>query len=73
MLLAEANIETIIDPGEGADPDKEVLGRYVKAMKKDRLRVLREIKASRKQEDMEAEAKDSEVATRKGSKKRRLE
>lgn len=72
-LLKEANIEALIDPGEGTDPDKEVLSRHVKAMRKDRSRVLKEIKALREKEEAEAEAGASEAAKEKGSKRRRLE
>lgn len=72
-LLREANIETLIDPGEGGDPDREVLGRHVKAMRKDRLRVLKEIKALREKEEAETEAGTSQAAKEKSSKRRRLE
>ncbi|EOA87810.1 uncharacterized protein SETTUDRAFT_108891 [Exserohilum turcica Et28A] len=40
-LLREAQIEPLIEPGEGGCPDKEVLGRYAEALKTDRLRVAR--------------------------------
>lgn len=43
-LLQEANIQQLIEPGEAGCPDKEVHGRYVEALKKDRLRVLKSSK-----------------------------
>lgn len=41
-LLEEAGVDTLIDPGSGVDPDKEVITRYSDAMRKDRKRVLKE-------------------------------
>jgi hypothetical protein len=72
-LLKEADVESLIDPSEGACPDKKVLGRYNKAMKKDRVRVLKEIKVLREKEDTEAEAGAFKAAKEKSSKRRRME
>jgi hypothetical protein len=41
-LLKEAKIEPLIEPGENGCPVKEVVGRYAEALKKDRLRVVRD-------------------------------
>lgn len=43
-LLKEANIDTLIDPGDDLDPDKEVITRYAEALRADRKRVLKERK-----------------------------
>jgi hypothetical protein len=44
ILLKEANIEPLIDPGEGNDPDREVLPRHMETMKADRKRIIQEQK-----------------------------
>ncbi|CAA9960518.1 hypothetical protein PTMSG1_03920 [Pyrenophora teres f. maculata] len=41
-LLKEAGIEALIEPGENDCPDKEVVKRHAEALKKDRLRAVRE-------------------------------
>ncbi|KAI4706776.1 hypothetical protein J4E89_008471 [Alternaria sp. Ai002NY15] len=41
-LLKEAGIEPLIEPGENGCPDKEFTGRHAGALKKDRLRVVRD-------------------------------
>ncbi|KAI4919206.1 hypothetical protein J4E85_009463 [Alternaria conjuncta] len=47
-LLKEANIEPLIEPGENGCPDKEVAGRHAGALKKDRLRVVRDAGVSKR-------------------------
>ncbi|KAF2818852.1 hypothetical protein CC86DRAFT_432582 [Ophiobolus disseminans] len=54
-VLQEAGISSLIEPGEGGCPDKEVLGRHVEALKKDRQRVLRIAKKKRAAEEGEEE------------------
>ncbi|KAI2476533.1 hypothetical protein Ptr902_12167 [Pyrenophora tritici-repentis] len=41
-LLKEAGIEAPIEPGENDCPDKEIVKRHAEALKKDRLRVVRD-------------------------------
>jgi len=41
-LLQEAGIESLIQLGENGYPDKEVVSRFAEAVKKDRLRVVRD-------------------------------
>jgi hypothetical protein len=43
-LLEAAGIQPLIEPGEGGDPDKEVMGRYAATLREDRKRVLADIK-----------------------------
>lgn len=42
ILLQEAGISPLIESGDHATPDQDVLARHIGAIKKDRLRVLRE-------------------------------
>jgi hypothetical protein len=44
-MLQEVGISSLIEPSELGCPDKEVLGRHVELLKRDRLRVLREMKS----------------------------
>jgi hypothetical protein len=44
-MLQEVGISSLIEPSESGCPDKEVLGRNVELLKRDRLRVLREMKS----------------------------
>ncbi|KAG9195384.1 hypothetical protein G6011_00505 [Alternaria panax] len=41
-LLKEAEIEPLIEPGQNGCPDGEVVGMHAEALKKDRLRVVRD-------------------------------
>jgi hypothetical protein len=41
-LLEGAEIQPLIEPGEGGDPDNEILGRYVGMLRRDRKRVLKD-------------------------------
>ncbi|KAJ4321616.1 hypothetical protein N0V94_002815 [Neodidymelliopsis sp. IMI 364377] len=50
-LLKEADIEPLIESGEGFEPDQEVLSRHIEAIKKDRQRVLQEKKDSESRKD----------------------
>jgi hypothetical protein len=49
-LLQEVGINSLIEPSEAGCPDKEVLGRHVEVLKRDRLRVLREKKSEAEKE-----------------------
>ncbi|XPT01099.1 hypothetical protein M3J09_010240 [Ascochyta lentis] len=42
VLLKEASIEPLIDPGNDENPDKQVLPRHTEAMRMDRKRVIQE-------------------------------
>lgn len=53
-LLSEAGIDPLIEPGNDVDPDQEVLARHAGSIRKDRLRVLREMKVSKNRADVEA-------------------
>ena len=72
VLLEEAGIESLIEPGNGVDPDQQVLARHIEAIKKDRLRVLKEIR-EKKELDAVKEEKEIEAAKEKKSKRRKLE
>ncbi|KAJ4377160.1 hypothetical protein N0V86_006601 [Didymella sp. IMI 355093] len=72
-LLKEANIEALIDPGAGTDPDKEVPGRYADAIKNDRRRVTKEQQILKEQKEAEMEVEAPEGAREKRVKRGRLE
>jgi hypothetical protein len=61
-LLEAARIQPLIEPGEGGDPDKEVMGRYAATLREDRKRVLVDIK-ERKAADEDAGRKRKRVKT----------
>ncbi|KAH6629376.1 hypothetical protein C7974DRAFT_394345 [Boeremia exigua] len=65
-LLKEANIEPCLESGNGTDPDESVLARYSTALKKDRLRVLKDIRVLK-------EIKETEALREKRPKKRTFE
>lgn len=54
-LVEEAGLQSLIEAGENEDPDKEVLGRYVATLRKDRRRVLAAKKRAAEEEDEEDE------------------
>lgn len=73
-LLKEAGISTLIEPGNGADADQEVLSRHIGDMKNDRLRVLREIRSMKgqgQQKDTGLEVEVTRAAREKNSRKRK--
>jgi hypothetical protein len=43
-LLEAAGIQPLIEPGEGNDPDKEVLSRHAQTLRQDRKRVIADMK-----------------------------
>lgn len=49
-VLQETNMSSLIEPTEGGCPDKEVLARHTELLKRDRLRVLREMKNAAEKE-----------------------
>lgn len=53
-LLHESGIGSLIEPSYCADPDQEVLSRHSESIRKDRLRVLREVKAFKEREEDKA-------------------
>lgn len=65
-LLKEAGIESLIDPGESKCPDQEAVARHGEAMKKDRLRVLKELRDLKEERELAA-------ASEKSSKKRKMQ
>jgi hypothetical protein len=70
MLLSEvpefleaAGIQPLIEPGEGGDPDKEVISRYAKTLREDRKRVLNDAKDRKAAEGEEVSKKRKRVKT----------
>lgn len=65
-LLKEANISLLVESVNGANSDQEVIAKHGDAIKKDRLRVLKEICDAKEQRELK-------TLTQKVSRKRRLE
>lgn len=65
-LLEEAGIDSLIALGESTQPDKDAITRHIEAIKKDRLRVLKEIRDSK-------EEKEFAAANEKSSKRRKVQ
>jgi hypothetical protein len=47
-LLEVAEIQPFIEPGEGGDPDKEIMNRHVGILRQDRKRVLKDARERRR-------------------------
>jgi hypothetical protein len=65
-LLMMAGIDNLVKAGNSKDPDQEALLRHAEAVKKDRKRVLKELKVLKEREEDDPQEKRT-------SKKRRLE
>ncbi|KAJ8119047.1 hypothetical protein OPT61_g94 [Boeremia exigua] len=65
-LLNEAGIESLIDSSNGLNPDRDVIARHGDSIRKDRLRVLKEIRISKEKKELDA-------AKEKTPKRRRFE
>jgi hypothetical protein len=63
VLLEVAGIQPLIEPGEGGDPDKEVIGKYAKTLREDRKRVLDDARERKAVEGEEVSKKRKRVKT----------
>ncbi|KAF1912934.1 hypothetical protein BDU57DRAFT_521534 [Ampelomyces quisqualis] len=62
-MLQEAGISSLIEPGDGACPDKEVWSRHVDLLKDDRKRVLKMERERKRAMEMEEGGKRKRVKT----------